>query len=177
MINESYYWKQSLLDAASWMRRLKLTERSSSRSFVRLEREVFVGFYAIRKLVQSTKVTDLVRKKTFDLVSFRCMKRVDPLGFCRIDESYDLSSAIVETHDLLFLCNQFIHSHLFLPVMDENSRLTGFYVNSDLIAQKKIFLVDLSQLLEAFRIVGRDDPCHIAMVLDPITGRRDVSLS
>ena len=170
MIDESYYWKQPLLVAATWMRRLSLTEHSSPRTFVRLEREVFVGFYAIRKLFDTRKVTDSVRKMQFDLQTFPCIKKVDYLNCYRIDELYDLSSASAETRDLIFICNLFVHSYVFLPVVDQNF-LAGFYVSSDKARQNKVFLVTISQVLKAFRAVGHDDPRHISMVRDPITGQ------
>ena len=50
MIYDSFYWKEPLLQTANWLRRVRLSERTSERTYVRVEREVFVGFYSIRKL-------------------------------------------------------------------------------------------------------------------------------
>jgi hypothetical protein len=50
VIQESYYWKAPLLRAANWLERLRIEESTAEHSLVRAERELIVGFYAIRKL-------------------------------------------------------------------------------------------------------------------------------
>jgi len=51
MIWESAYWKQPLLKAAAYLQRVKITNRTKESTFVKIERELFIGFYSIRKLL------------------------------------------------------------------------------------------------------------------------------
>ena len=171
MIDESHYWKQPLISAATWMKRLRISSSGQGRSLVRLEREIFVGFYAIRKLLDTMKVTDATKAFTFELKCSPCVKRVDYMNCHRIDELYDLHSDSVENRDLTFLCNQFIHSYVFSPVFDQDSRVAGFYVSSDRARQKKVYFVELAQVLTAFRLVGRDAPRTFAMTRNETTGQ------
>lgn len=171
MIDESYYWKKSLISAAVWLRRLRVTDASQARSLVRLEREVFIGFYSIRKLLDTMKVTDATRTTNFTIQYSPCIRKVDYVNCHRISELYDLDSVSTEGRDLVFLCNQFIHSYVFAPVLEEDSRVAGFYVSSDRIRQQKVYFVELAQVLMAFRAVGHDDPREIRMTRNAITGQ------
>jgi hypothetical protein len=47
---ESRYWKTPLLRAATWLERVQIQEQTPERTYVRIERELFLGFYVIRKL-------------------------------------------------------------------------------------------------------------------------------
>jgi hypothetical protein len=81
MIHESYYWKQPLLKAADWHEGLRITEKNSERTLVRVEREIFVGFYGIRKLLDTFAVSDKIKAKIFDLKWFPILKSVDYLNW------------------------------------------------------------------------------------------------
>lgn len=171
MIDESHYWKQPLISAATWMKRLRISSSGQGRSLVRLEREIFVGFYAIRKLLDTMKVTDATRALSFGLKYSPCVKQVDYMNCHRVDSLYDLNSVSVENRGLAFLCNQFVHSYVFSPVFDEDSRIAGFYISSDRTRQQKVYFVELAQVLTAFRAVGRDDPREIVMTRNMTTGQ------
>ena len=44
MIWESSYWKEPLLKSATWLRKIRLSENTQERTFVRIEKELFIGF-------------------------------------------------------------------------------------------------------------------------------------
>jgi hypothetical protein len=163
VIDESRYWKAPLLRAANWIEKLRIQEESSGKTFVRLEREVFVGFYAIRKLLETFKISDNTRSATFDLKYSPNIKPVDYLNAHRIDELYDLSRVASESRNLEFLCNQFIHSYIFVPVIGELNEIAGLYVTSDRTRHNKLYLVEQFQVLSAFRTVGRDYPTCVKL--------------
>jgi hypothetical protein len=52
MIWESCYWKEPLLEMAGRLRALKAgRHRLTEKRLVELERDIFIGFYSIRKLL------------------------------------------------------------------------------------------------------------------------------
>lgn len=113
MIQESRYWKEPLLRAANWLENLRIKERAAERSLVRVERELFVGFYGIRKLLETFKLSSSTKNMRFALAWSPCIKRVDYLNAGCVHELFDVQLVHIEERDLEFLCNQFIHSYVF----------------------------------------------------------------
>ncbi|MBX9918181.1 MAG: hypothetical protein K2Y07_13290, partial [Nitrosomonas sp.] len=75
------------------------------------------------------------------------------------------------TRDVQFLCNQFIHSFIFVPVEGEQAQLLGFYVCSDRTRHEKLYFVEIQQVLSVFRTIGRDYPTSAIMKRDTKTGQ------
>jgi len=138
---------------------------------VRVEKELFIGFYAIRKLLETFKVSDSTRAMTFDLQWSPCLKSVDYLNAHRIDELFDLKETATETRDIGFLCNQFVHSYIFVPAEGEQGEIAGFYVTSDKSRHEKLYFVALSQVLSAFHTVGHDYPTKMNLKRNRKTGQ------
>ncbi|HDR8995990.1 TPA: hypothetical protein QDB01_001892 [Burkholderia vietnamiensis] len=161
MISESHYWKRPLLRTATWLERWRLDENVSERDLARIERELFVGFYAIRKLLETFKVSPSTRQRTYLLVWSPGIGTADYMNWHRLDEHFDLDDLHEERHDLMFLCNQFIHSFIFLPTIDEDGALGGVYIASDRIKKYKLYFIDIAQIVDAFRTVGRDYPTRL----------------
>jgi hypothetical protein len=90
MISESHYWKRPLLRAATWLERLRIEDMNEERVLVRVERELFVGFYAIRKLLDTFKISPSTRTTMLAMVWSPCIKTVDYMNAHRIDELFDL---------------------------------------------------------------------------------------
>jgi hypothetical protein len=170
MIWESYYWKEPLLKSASYLSRVSLNERTKESTYVRIEKEVFSGFYVIRKLIEAQKVTDETKQMSFTLRHHPAVRRVDHLNWHHIDQNYDLTRSGVEERDLIFLCNQFIHSYLFLAA-EYNDRLDGIFVASDRTRHTKCYFVTINQVLKAFRAVGRSYPSASLLLRGAETGQ------
>ncbi len=157
MIWESEYWKMPLIKSAEYLRRVNLSDRTSERTFVRIEKELFLDFYAVRKLLDTFKVSDSTKEMKFDLMVHSAIRNVDYLNWHRLDENYDLSVHQSEIRDIRFLCNQFIHSYVFV-VSEAAGRLDGFFVSSDRDRNSKCYFVEIEHILHIFRTVGRDYP-------------------
>jgi hypothetical protein len=170
MIYESSYWKKPLLRAANWLERLRLQE-DEELDLVRVERELLLGFYTIRKLLDTFKISTNTRKATLSITWSPCTAAVDYMNRHRIDEHFDLEVSYAEQRDFVFLCNQFVHSFIFMPVISESRALDGVYVASDRLRNKRLYFVDLDQILLAFRTVGGDYPTHQHMQRNEETGQ------
>lgn len=178
MIHESRHWKTPLLRSATWLERLRLPEDevAAERNLVRVEKELFFGFYAIRKLFDTFKVSDSTKAMRFELQWSPCMASVDYFNASRIEELFDLKTSHQETRDIHFLCNQFIHSYIFVPLEGDEGQLVGCFVSSDRTRNERIYFVELAHVLSAFRTVGRDHPSSIRMQRNPITGQWEGSV-
>jgi hypothetical protein len=158
VISESRYWKAPLLRAANWLERLRIEDRTREHSLARVERELFIGFYSIRKLLETFKISPSTRTMAFSLQWSPCIKVVDYTNAHRIDELFNLELSHSESRDLEFLCNQFMHSYVFILAQQENGRFAGAYVASDKARKEKLYFVELAHILTAFRTVGKDYP-------------------
>lgn len=168
MILESCYWKDPLLTSADGLENLRLADDEGK--FVRVERELFLNFYGIRKLLDTFKIGDSTRNLTVTVHKHKCLKRVDYFNSHRIDELYDLSVSMPETRDLKFICNQFVHSFVFSIASDKTDNFSGCFVASDRIRNTTLYFIPLSSILTAFRTVGNDYPTELRMHRDPKTG-------
>lgn len=171
MIWESSYWKEPLLTSAEYLRRVRINERTSEKTLVRIEKELFIGFYTIRKLIEARKITDKTRDQIFNLVSHKAKHNVNHMNWHHLDQNYELEQKTNEQHNLEFVCNQFIHSFLFSP-LEDNGRLAGVFVSSDREKNKKCYYLTRHQLRTALRSVGNDYSSQMLEFRDPATKHR-----
>lgn len=167
MIWESGFWKDPLLVAAKWLRSVRLTDRTRESTFVRIEKEIFFGFYSIRKLFDTLKVSDSTKEVSYDLTWYPSVHSVDDLNWHHLDRLYDMKSQQTENRSIRFICNQFVHSYVFLVAGE--TRIDGVFVASDHVRNRKVYYVPLKHILHAFRLVGRDYPSENVYVRDPST--------
>jgi hypothetical protein len=173
MISESSYWKTPLLRTATWLERLFAKEETIDKSLARIEREIFVGFYAIRKLIPTFKLSNSTKQIKIDLQSFPIIKgeTVDYFNKHNFDELFEIDAGTYEQRGLEFLCNQVIHSYVFNVVLNEDGSIKGFFIASDTTRHNKVYFVLLEQVVGVFRVVGRDYPEELHIQRDPKTGQ------
>lgn len=171
MISESRHWKEPLLRTAAWLERWRFSEECVDRNMVRIERELFIGFYAIRKLLDTFKVSPETRQQTYAMLWHASTGTTDYLNWHRLVENFDLDTGNVEQRDLVFLCNQFVHSFIFMPVTNENRAFAGVFIASDKVRLGKVYFVGASEICRAFRTVGKDYPRQQSMRRNDLTGQ------
>lgn len=77
MIDESSYWKRELFKIAVDLRRRREERRWPDASLARIELNIMLGFYMIRKLLEARKISDSVAKRRLRLPLYRAIgKRV-----------------------------------------------------------------------------------------------------
>ena len=159
MIWESSYWKDDLLKTARKLERKKNQKRWPERALVNFEKEMFISFYSIRKLIEANKIsTDLI-ETIITAKSYPSLgKVVTSMNWHRIDELYDFSTSNIEKLLLTFICNQLIHSYVFMTSFNENNQLTGILFSSDRYRNKKLFSMDINDVIEILRKVGSNYP-------------------
>lgn len=165
MIWESYCWKKSILKSREYISRVRLSASTSERTLVRIEKEIFWGFYAARKLLDTFKVCNTTKKIRFDLITHPAIRCVDYFNWHQLHRNYDLSLRKLEIRDIRFLCNQFIHSYIFL-INEAGNQIGGFFVSSDRDRNTKCYYVKRSQVLSAFRAIGVSDPNRVQVQRD-----------
>ena len=160
MIHESRYWKIPLLRGATWLAKLVVDDDNSEVALARAEREIFIGFYTVRKLLPTFKLSHSTKTLKAEVEWYPPTpgEEVDYFHRTEVDELFDLDSATKESRDIGFLCNQVIHSYVFLISLTEDQKIAGFYLASDTMRKKRLYFVTLETVLTLFRTVGRDYP-------------------
>jgi hypothetical protein len=159
MIWESYYWKTDLLKYAASLKKRSNQKRWVDASSARCEQTIMLGFYAIRKLAESKKLTDKAAKGSIKIIKRKSKgKVVHYTNYHRAEELYEFDgSGTPSTISIIDLCNQVIHSYAFFLVMNSKHQLDGFLVTSDRDRKAGILQVKAVDAIALFEKVGRDD--------------------
>ena len=178
MIAESKYWKKPLLRIAKRLRRFKSQHELTNRSFVQIERDVFIGFYSIRKLFDSFgKVTDATRGLQTQLLWYRNIKLVTWRNKDDIEKCYDLAKSHRESRTARFICNKIIHSFVFIPTIGDLGGLAGIFFTSDTDKDNRLYSIEIDAVIEIFERVGNDDPCQIEWRRSSATGEETTTIT
>lgn len=178
MINESYYWKKPLLKSANWLEKARINDVTGECIIARAEREIFIGFYAVRKLLETFKLSTKTKSSTYNLIFFSAKDNTNPNYFTRdeIERHFFLDIEKSENRDIGFICNQLIHSFIFIFSISDSGHLDGFYLSSDRVKNSKLYYIPITTVIEIFRIVGNDYPRKQHLILHKTTNQwREIS--
>ena len=171
MISESCYWKMPLLETAERLRSLKAVRGLNEEQLTTVERDIFVGFYSVRKLFETiTKVTDSMKCLRVQVSWYPNRKHVNWKNNHRIHELYDLAKESNEHRDIWFVSSRIIHSFIFTPYVEEQGGLAGIMFTSDRDQDIKLYSMDIDGVIAIFERVGNDDPTTIKWSKNVDTG-------
>ena len=162
MIWHSYGWKQDLLKTATKLSKRIHQKRWTERSYFLFEKDIFFAFYSIRKLIECQKLSDYIVEKKIPLECFKNTELPVTLSTIissrfDIDEHYDLQNPSSELINIKKLCDQFIHSYIFIPCFGDFGKLDGIIFCSDYTRKNKVYKLAIDDLIEILSIVGSDN--------------------
>lgn len=164
MIWESHYWKADLLRVARRLENRRSQRRWPEASFAKVEQQIMLAAYSIRKLIEAKKVSDETRDHALTLRAFPATgKLVTHMNWHRLDELYELSKPTREQLPLRDLCNQIIHSFVFHSEVAEDG-LVAFLVASDRQRHSSLFEVPIAAFIKILCSVGNDYPTEVRML-------------
>lgn len=172
MIYESQYWKDPLLAGAGKIRELFRQEDMTDEQYAEVERELFMGFYSIRKLMEAVgKVSKETREMKLTVSRYPKLPKapiVDWYNRSDFWELYNLDKPQTIELDILFVSNRMIHSFIFILSGGEDG--DGVFFNSDYDKDKQLYFVDITEILRAFETVGNDYPSTLHAWRDSESG-------
>jgi hypothetical protein len=167
MIGESSYWKNDLLKNADALRKRMKQRRWADASVARTEQAIMLGFYTVRKLMQAQTLSTSTVEECVQVRRFRASGRVvHHFNWHRLPELYDLQKGTAEARPLEFVCNQVIHSYVFMLILEEDGGLRSIMVSSDNRRSKELFEIPATTITAVFERVGRDYPNEMISVFD-----------
>jgi hypothetical protein len=136
-------------------------KRWTERTSYLVERDLLVGAFSVRKLIDSHKVSQQTTRRKFKVLSARLTgEPADPWTAYQYWENYDIANQRNAQLPLRDLTNPLIHSLVLglsaTPVPPH--QLDGFIVASDYTVGTRIFFFPVDSVVEAFRSVADDDP-------------------
>ena len=121
-----------------------------------------MGFYSIRKLIEAHKVSDDIRDRSIPLVGYPWMgSPVTFMNWDKVDEKYDLENPERFKKQVIWIANQLIHSFVFLPCFDEDSRLDSILFNSDRTRRQHVYSMSMNQIVSLFEEIAANDPASM----------------
>lgn len=136
-----------------------------------IERDVMVSAYAIRKLLEARKLADSTMRSTVHVEVFPLIEQIpDLMNWHRLDEFYDFERSRTEELGLQELCNQLIHSFIFVQeIADAGASaggLAGFLVASDRARSAQLYRIDIDSLTGLLQLVGTEEVVASQMIRD-----------
>ena len=164
---ESVYWKEELNRIASTLRRIKNPPRWSERRHCTLERELMVGFFMLRRMIELTKVSNLITDRQLTLYS--CQTRgvnVNKMNCCDLEQLYHMENEVTESKRPLYIANQFIHAYVSFPFRDETRNWSDIFIVSDFDRNDCIWRVPIETIRNLFLDASQDYPSSVSFVFD-----------
>jgi hypothetical protein len=146
---------------------------------VNLEKDLFLAFFIIRKLMDARKLSFEVESIRVSATAFpwKGGKPINFLNWDHFDDAYEWSKPAKETLSLRRLCNLFVHSYVYSPLMSDDRQLEGVLVSSDHSRHESLFNINANQIVEVIRTVASDDPVLLEATLYGATGDYILRLS
>lgn len=173
MITESYYWKKPFLTGTSFIRKYMDEENIADTQFTRIEREILIGFYTVRKLLKASGKVSLETRNS--QVSLKCYSKrngqpsVGWYNRSEFWELYDLEDGRSEQRDLLYVAHQMVHSFIF--VLSEDDEGHGAFFTSARDKKTRLSFITTNEIASIFELAGNDYPSGFNAWRDPDTGK------
>jgi len=165
---DSTYWKTELFPVADLIEELATFTRFSERLANEFEREVTLAIFAVRTLIERHTLSEELLAEQIPVQAYpkKTQKPTTWLNNHKINELFDLDSPHRRNLDLLFFCNQIVHSYILLPVR-EAQRFRHFLFCTDYQRNRLLFLADVEMVVKLLRKVAFDYPAHTHLEFNP----------
>ena len=179
MIWESNSYRKELLRIASRLAKRQSQARWSEPSRARVEMDVFISAFLLRRLIESKKVPDRIASHPFALVRYPCRgKPVTLLNWHRIWELYDFRKPQRIKRDTRFVSNQLIHSYVFATEHKSAGRggLQNLIFCSDWERRKWLYELSVAKFVRFLVSAGKSRVVTSDAVWDEKRGDYDARL-
>ena len=173
---ESSYWKEELVRIAKSIRRVKTPIRWSERVHCTVERDLMIGFFIVRRMIELHKVSSKTRD--FSMTVFSCPVRVKHVHRMNVHdhwETYDLQTEKRTSKTPLYLSNQFIHASTSFVQRDETRNWSDVYIVSDRDRNQCIWRIPVEQIRDLFLVASEDHVHSASWVYNEKKGDYDIS--
>jgi hypothetical protein len=173
---ESCYWKEELTRIAKTIRPVQKPVRWSERAHCVIERDLMIGFFIVRRLIELHKVSSKTRDYSMTVFSYPVRgKQVHRMNVDNYWKTYDLENERRESKKPLYLSNQFIHAYTSFVARDQTRNWSDVYIVSDYDRNDCIWRIPLAQIRGLFSVAAQDYPHSLQMIFSKEKGDYEVS--
>lgn len=158
---ESVYWKEELSRIARTLRPVKRPPRWSERLVCTTERDIMIGFFIIRRMIELHKVSRQTSDLRVQVFSIRALKKINKLSQISSD-NYEWPEETNAEEPLGYIANQFIHAYLSRVERNSQRNWSDIMVVSDFDRNDRIWRVPISEVIRIFEIASSDYPASLA---------------
>lgn len=170
MAIESLYWKEELARIAKSIRPVSKPKRWSERAVCTVERDIMIGFFIVRRMIELHKVSSRVSKMELKVFSSPVVREITNLNLFSIDKNYNWNVEKTQSKPVLYICNQCIHSCISFVERNPDRNWSDFLVVSDFVRGKVIWRIPITTIILLFDIVSKDWPTSYCMIYDEKLG-------
>jgi len=157
VIEQDTYWRRDLLKFGERLEKRYRQRKWSARTLYNIEKEVFLSFYIIRKLIESRKADPAVSGLNCAITKYPIKKEAQPSTDPKtFGLTYELFRGSRTELNLKVLCNQFIHSFIFWPFTPFKRDMLGIYFASDSQSKTGLYYITLIKVIEIILSAGRN---------------------
>lgn len=159
MISDSIPWREELWRVADRLEKKSKQQRWTERSSFLVERDFMTSAYAIRRLNEAHKIPDDLAKTKVPVIRHKRIGSVpDIWNRHEIWEHYDLENGVPDHITIPHLCNQLIHSFVWvLSVTEDTELFNGAFVASENERHKHLYFLPVESLVALCRNVAAED--------------------
>lgn len=157
MISESAPWRDELRKSSARLLRWDKQKKWTTRTYFLAERDVMMGAYSIRRLIDSDKSSPQLPNKRLEVRRYALVGR-KPMLLDRFSPEllYDVNNPVMAELSVARLCNQIIHSFVFQIYLKDDSTTSVVFV-SDFDRDRHLNGISFRVLAEIFDYVGREE--------------------
>lgn len=156
---ESFYWKEELRRINRQLSLRAKISRWTERAHCVVERDIMIGFFIVRRMLELHKVSSATRDMALKVFSWPSrVKNVHRMNRHDIEEIYDQRHERAEAKKPLYMSNQFIHCYTSFVARDESRRWSDVFVVSDYDRNSCIWRVPVSEIRRLFATASMDYP-------------------
>ncbi|WP_374428716.1 hypothetical protein [Tabrizicola sp.] len=174
MTIESLYWKEELARIAKTIRPVLKPKRWSERAVCTVERDVMIGFFIVRRLIELHKVSSRIADKKLNVFCAPVTQSITKGNWHRLEENYDWNAEKAEKKSVSYLSNQCIHAYLSFVFRGKDRNWSDLVVVSDFDRNKTVWRIPFPEIIELFQEASKDWPHTVRMTFNPKTGDYDV---
>ncbi len=165
MIEQHSYWRRDLASFARALEKRYRQKRWSKLTQYKIEKEVFLSFYIIRKLIENKRLKPSVvasrHTVTWYPIIIGATPSTDPKTFVF---TYLLYHGWLEEWAPGEICNQFIHSFIFSPFRIPRGDMLGIFFASDRESKTGLYYIKLIPVIDIILSAARNRPIRRTLV-------------
>ncbi|NVM23059.1 MAG: hypothetical protein HWN68_14910 [Desulfobacterales bacterium] len=171
---ESSYWKEFLAETASDLHRVARPKRLTQRRYEIVERNIVIGFFLLRRLIELHKVSSRVRDFRLKVFAWPSTGKLPTLLNNHREELYEFSKEHAQTKKPMYICNQVIHSYSIAMVVDKTRNWDSLLTVSDYDRKDCIWRIPVDVIVDLLRTASTDYPYQAKYTRNEKTGDYDV---